>query len=76
MFQGVCTQSWECTVVLRAVKLNYSQPLLLFLVSPQASKPLEEKINQSETSTTNDSTAQKRKGSSISKKEKRSCLDS
>ncbi|XP_074910704.1 ubiquitin-conjugating enzyme E2 T [Buteo buteo] len=42
----------------------------------RASKPLEEKINQSETNTTNDSTAQKRKGSSISKKEKRSCLDS
>ncbi|XP_026720333.1 ubiquitin-conjugating enzyme E2 T [Athene cunicularia] len=42
----------------------------------RVSQPLEEKINQSEASTTNDSTVQKRKGSSISKKEKKSRLDS
>ncbi|XP_068275535.1 ubiquitin-conjugating enzyme E2 T [Nyctibius grandis] len=42
----------------------------------RASEPLEEKINQSETSTTGKSTLQKRKGSNISKKEKKSRLDS
>uniref|UniRef100_A0A8D0F0L2 Ubiquitin-conjugating enzyme E2 T n=1 Tax=Strix occidentalis caurina TaxID=311401 RepID=A0A8D0F0L2_STROC len=42
----------------------------------QQKRPLEEKINQSEASATNDSTVQKRKGSSISKKEKKSRLDS
>ncbi|KAM6108264.1 ubiquitin-conjugating enzyme E2 T [Pterocles gutturalis] len=40
-----------------------------------APKPLEEKINQSETSSTDASTVQKRKGSSISKKEKKPRLD-
>ncbi|XP_065505331.1 ubiquitin-conjugating enzyme E2 T [Caloenas nicobarica] len=43
---------------------------------PGACKPLEEKINQRETSTTGESTAQKRKGSNISKKEKKSRLES
>ncbi|XP_075030289.1 ubiquitin-conjugating enzyme E2 T [Calonectris borealis] len=43
---------------------------------PRASKPLEEKINQSETSIANESTVQKRKGSNIGKKEKKSRLDS
>nr|XP_010304057.1 PREDICTED: ubiquitin-conjugating enzyme E2 T [Balearica regulorum gibbericeps] len=42
----------------------------------KVSKPFEEKINQSETGTTNDSAVQKRKGSNISKKEKKSRLDS
>ncbi|XP_037266717.1 ubiquitin-conjugating enzyme E2 T [Falco biarmicus] len=42
----------------------------------RASKPLEEKANQSETSFANEATVRKRKGSSISKKEKKSCLDS
>ncbi|KAM6044346.1 PREDICTED: ubiquitin-conjugating enzyme E2 T [Chlamydotis macqueenii] len=41
----------------------------------QQKRPLEEKINQSETSATNESTVQKRKGSNMSKKEKRSRLD-
>ncbi|XP_064328064.1 ubiquitin-conjugating enzyme E2 T [Phalacrocorax carbo] len=41
-----------------------------------ASKPLEEKINRSEMSTTSESTVQKRKGSATSKKEKKSRLDS
>ncbi|GAB0199982.1 ubiquitin-conjugating enzyme E2 T [Grus americana] len=42
----------------------------------KVSKPLEEKINQSKTGTTNDSAVQKRKGSNICKKEKKSRLDS
>ncbi|XP_014801789.1 PREDICTED: ubiquitin-conjugating enzyme E2 T [Calidris pugnax] len=42
----------------------------------RVSKPLEEKINQSETSTTDGSAVQKRKGSNLSKKEKKSRLDS
>ena len=62
--------------MLRAVKLNYSEGLLLFLVLPQVSEPLGEKINQSERSTASDATVQKRKGSDISKKEKKSRLDS
>ncbi|XP_009333368.1 PREDICTED: ubiquitin-conjugating enzyme E2 T [Pygoscelis adeliae] len=41
-----------------------------------ASKPLEEKRNQRETSTSDESTARKRKGSSISKEEKKSRLES
>ncbi|KAM9217308.1 ubiquitin-conjugating enzyme E2 T [Leptosomus discolor] len=41
----------------------------------RAAKPLEEKINQSETSTS-DSTVRKRKGSDASKQEKKSRLDS
>ncbi|KAM6370084.1 ubiquitin-conjugating enzyme E2 T isoform 1-T3 [Pluvialis apricaria] len=42
----------------------------------RASKPLEEKINQSETSTANESATQKRKASNLSKKEKKSRLGS
>ncbi|KAL9824383.1 ubiquitin-conjugating enzyme E2 T isoform 2-T2 [Geothlypis trichas] len=43
---------------------------------PGASKPLEEKISQSETSASSKSTVQKRKGVDISRKEKKSCPDS
>ncbi|KAF2983077.1 hypothetical protein EK904_002787 [Melospiza melodia maxima] len=42
----------------------------------RASKPLEEKISQSETSTSSESTMQKRKGVDISRKEKKSRPDS
>ncbi|KAM6998376.1 ubiquitin-conjugating enzyme E2 T [Passerculus sandwichensis] len=42
----------------------------------RASKPLEEKISQSETSTSSESTMQKRKGVDISRKEKKSRSDS
>ncbi|XP_009879632.1 PREDICTED: ubiquitin-conjugating enzyme E2 T [Charadrius vociferus] len=42
----------------------------------RASKPLEEKINRSETTTANESAMQKRKGSNLSKKEKKSRLAS
>lgn len=42
----------------------------------RASKPLEEKIVQSETSASSEATTQKRKGVNISRKEKKSCPDS
>ncbi|KAK2521784.1 Ube2t [Columba livia] len=75
--KGVWRPSLNISTLLSSIQLlmaepNPDDPLMADI----ACKPLEEKINQKETSTSGASNTQKRKGSSVGKEEKKSRLES